>query len=68
MLVRATNGKSRPRRDEKVKISTVVQPKDLAAFFGRLADTSKAGMSALKRKKKKVRKNDKKQKKAPKTS
>lgn len=48
MLVRATNGKSKVDRSNKVKLSTVVQPDALDAFFARYADICKAGMTALK--------------------
>ncbi|KXX78539.1 Signal recognition particle subunit srp14 [Madurella mycetomatis] len=48
VLVRATNGKSKERRASKVKLSTVVQPDELEAFYARYADVCKAGMAALK--------------------
>ncbi|KAL6877248.1 signal recognition particle, SRP9/SRP14 subunit [Trichoderma longibrachiatum] len=51
VLVRATNGKS--KRDDaaragKEKLSVVVQPHELDAFYARYADVCKAGMAALK--------------------
>ncbi|KAK0713824.1 signal recognition particle, SRP9/SRP14 subunit [Lasiosphaeria miniovina] len=48
VLVRASNGKSKPRRADKVKLSTVVEPSDLDAFYGRYAEVCKSGMLALK--------------------
>ncbi|KAK0610501.1 signal recognition particle, SRP9/SRP14 subunit [Bombardia bombarda] len=50
VLIRATNGKSKQRRKEgaKLKVSTVVQPDELDAFYARYADACKAGMAALK--------------------
>ncbi|KAK1251370.1 hypothetical protein MKX07_006849 [Trichoderma sp. CBMAI-0711] len=51
VLVRTTNGKS--KRDDaaragKEKLSVVVQPHELDAFYARYADVCKAGMAALK--------------------
>ncbi|PTB62477.1 signal recognition particle, SRP9/SRP14 subunit [Trichoderma citrinoviride] len=49
VLVRATNGKSkRDARAGKEKLSVVVQPHELDAFYARYADVCKAGMAALK--------------------
>lgn len=48
VIVRATNGKSKKHRDIKVKISTIVEPDDMEAFYARYADICKAGMAALK--------------------
>ncbi|KAK4041002.1 signal recognition particle subunit srp14 [Parachaetomium inaequale] len=48
LLVRATNGKGKEHRAAKVKLSTVVQPDDLAGFYARYAEVCKAGMAALK--------------------
>ncbi|KAK7552529.1 signal recognition particle, SRP9/SRP14 subunit [Phyllosticta citricarpa] len=48
VIVRATDGKSKPRRGDKVKLSTLVQPDALDAFYARYADVCKAGMTALK--------------------
>lgn len=48
VLIRATNGKSKEKRAKKVKLSTVVNPDDLDAFYVRYADACKAGMTALK--------------------
>ncbi|PNY27252.1 Uncharacterized protein TCAP_02824 [Tolypocladium capitatum] len=48
VIVRASNGKSKRERDEKVNLCTVVQPQDLEDFYTRYADVCKAGMTALK--------------------
>lgn len=48
VIVRASNGKSKRERAEKVKLSTIVQPQDLEDFYTRYADVCKAGMTALK--------------------
>ncbi|KAK4236947.1 putative signal recognition particle 14kD protein [Achaetomium macrosporum] len=48
ILIRATNGKSKEHRAAKVKLSTVVQPQDLDAFYARYAEVCKVGMAALK--------------------
>ena len=69
ILIRASNNKSdkRPGTDreniDKIKISTVVQPDDLDAFFVRYAEACRAGMSGLKKRDKKKGKKDKKKKK-----
>lgn len=48
LLIRATNGKSGDKKSEKIKISTLVAPDDLEAFYARYADVCKTGMAALK--------------------
>ncbi|KAK4136200.1 signal recognition particle, SRP9/SRP14 subunit [Trichocladium antarcticum] len=48
ILVRATNGKSKPSRADKIKLSTVVRPDELEPFYARYAECCKAGMAALK--------------------
>ncbi|KAK3384746.1 signal recognition particle, SRP9/SRP14 subunit [Podospora didyma] len=48
VLIRAHNGKSKPKRGEKTKLSTVVNTDDLEAFYGKYAEVCKAGMLALK--------------------
>ncbi|TDZ27648.1 Signal recognition particle subunit srp14 [Colletotrichum trifolii] len=48
VLIRATNGKSTRHRDEKIKISTVVDADALEGFYARYADICKSGMAALK--------------------
>ncbi|KFA61360.1 hypothetical protein S40285_05862 [Stachybotrys chlorohalonatus IBT 40285] len=48
LVIHATNGKSKRDRSDKVKLTTVVQPDDLEAFYVRYADVCKLGMTALK--------------------
>ncbi|KAL6923790.1 hypothetical protein ACHAP8_001171 [Fusarium lateritium] len=48
LIIKATNGKGKRDRSKKVKLSTVVKPEDLEAFYVRYADVCKAGMTALK--------------------
>ncbi|KAF5706965.1 signal recognition particle subunit SRP14 [Fusarium globosum] len=48
LIIRATNGKGKKNRSSKAKLSTVVNPVDLDAFYVRYADVCKAGMTALK--------------------
>lgn len=63
IIVRATNGKSKDKRDRKVKLSTIVPPDRLEAFYARYADVCKGGMSALKPRDRSKRKKDKRNKK-----
>ena len=59
ILIRATNGKSKPHRKqgEKVKMSTVVEAAELVGFYARYAEVCKKGMEGLrKRDKKKAKK------------
>jgi signal recognition particle subunit SRP14 len=69
VLIRATNNSSskRPGTDrenvDKTKISTVVQPDQIDAFYMRYAEACKAGMSGLKKRDRKKGKKDKKKKK-----
>lgn len=65
LIVRATDGKStksdkKTKNKDKKKISTVVQPDDIEAFFARYADVCKAGMQSLKKRDRSKRKKDKK--------
>ncbi|KAF4549037.1 putative signal recognition particle 14kD protein [Elsinoe fawcettii] len=66
ILIRATDGKStvdkegKKKNKDKVKLSTVVQPDDLEAFYARYAETCKAGMTALKKRDRSKRKKTKK--------
>lgn len=48
VIIRATNGKSKRSKSEKVKLSTIVDADALDAFYARYADVCKAGMTALK--------------------
>lgn len=68
LIMRATDGKStendkKTKNTDKVKLSTVVQPDDLEAFFARYAETCKAGMQGLKKRDRSKRKKDKTKKK-----
>jgi len=49
ILIRATNGKSKEKRDTKIKLSTVVESDALDAFFVKYAEVCKLGMSGLKK-------------------
>ncbi|CAF9917809.1 MAG: hypothetical protein GOMPHAMPRED_001384 [Gomphillus americanus] len=49
ILIRATNGKSREKKGEKIKLSTIVQDSELDNFFTRYAELCKTGMSNLKK-------------------
>ncbi|KAK4184446.1 signal recognition particle 14kD protein-domain-containing protein [Podospora australis] len=48
VIIRATNGKSKEKRNRKVKLSTIVKPEELEGFYARYAECCKAGMAALK--------------------
>lgn len=48
IIIRATNGKSRERR-EKIKLSTIVEVDALEGFFAKYAEVCKLGMSGLKK-------------------
>ncbi|KAG8409606.1 hypothetical protein J3458_001096 [Metarhizium acridum] len=48
VLIRASNGKSKRNRSDKIKMSTIVEPHDLDSFYTRFADICKSGMVALK--------------------
>jgi signal recognition particle subunit SRP14 len=49
IIIRATNGKSKQKRDNKIKLSTVVEPEALEGFFVKYAEVCKLGMSGLKK-------------------
>lgn len=67
IIVRATDGKTRNqekvKNKQKVKLSTVVQPDDLEAFFSRYAVLCKAEFQGLKKRDRSKRKKAKKGKK-----
>jgi signal recognition particle subunit SRP14 len=68
LIVRATDGKStlddrKTKNPDKVKITTVVQPDQIDAFFARYAEVCKAGMQSLKKRDRSKRKRDKGKKK-----
>ncbi|KJZ72375.1 hypothetical protein HIM_08178 [Hirsutella minnesotensis 3608] len=48
VIIRASNGKSKRERSDKVKLSTIVEPQDLERFYVRYGEVCKAGMTALK--------------------
>jgi len=49
VIIRASNGKSKDKRKEKVKLSTVVESDALEGFFAKYAEVCKMGMSGLKK-------------------
>ncbi|KAL8950234.1 MAG: hypothetical protein Q9222_003723 [Ikaeria aurantiellina] len=63
ILIRASNGKCKDRRSEKIKISTIVQPDELEGFFTRYAEIMKAGTPMLKKRDRSGRKKAKAKKK-----
>ncbi|KAL6237663.1 signal recognition particle, SRP14 subunit [Aspergillus navahoensis] len=69
ILIRASDGntnapnpkthpdiKGKKTKETKVKISTVVQPGELEAFYARYAEVCKAGMTGLKKRDRKLKK------------
>ncbi|KAF4121565.1 signal recognition particle subunit SRP14 [Geosmithia morbida] len=48
LVIRASNGKSKRNRSDKINVSTIVKPDELEVFYARYADVCKAGMTALK--------------------
>ena len=63
MLIRATNGKWKEEKKDKIKISTVVQADELERFFVKYAEVWKAGTSGLKKRDRSGRKKGKAKKK-----
>lgn len=49
ILVRATDGKSKEHRADKIKLSTIVEADQLERFFVRYAEVCKGGMQGLKK-------------------
>ncbi|TVY22007.1 Signal recognition particle subunit srp14 [Lachnellula arida] len=49
LIIRATNGKSKEKRDKKVKLSTIVEADALEGFFAKYAEVCKTRMSGLKK-------------------
>jgi signal recognition particle subunit SRP14 len=49
LIIRATNGKSKEKRDKKIKLSTIVEADVLEGFFAKYAEVCKSGMSGLKK-------------------
>ncbi|KAI1438188.1 signal recognition particle 14kD protein [Xylaria sp. CBS 124048] len=66
ILIRATNGKGKEDRKagKKIKLSTVVDPEALPAFFERYAEICKLGMGSLKPRDRSKRKGKAKKRKA----
>ncbi|KAL8827008.1 MAG: hypothetical protein Q9170_007182 [Blastenia crenularia] len=63
VLIRASNGKSKEHRKDKIKLSTIVQPDELDGFFTKYAEIMKAGTTALKKRDRSGRKKAKAKKK-----
>ncbi|KAK5114442.1 hypothetical protein LTR62_002377 [Meristemomyces frigidus] len=73
IIIRATDGKThklgaagakdKTKNAEKVRLSTVVQPEEIEAFFTRYAEVCKMGMQSLKKRNRTKRKKDKGKKK-----
>lgn len=68
LIVRATDGEStkadmKTKNPDKIKLSTVVQPDEMAAFFARYAEVCRAGMQSLKKRDRSKRKKEKSKKK-----
>ncbi|MCJ1297355.1 hypothetical protein MMC08_000141 [Hypocenomyce scalaris] len=59
VLIRATNGKSKEHKKDKIKLATIVQPDDLERFFVRYAEVCRTGMQALKKRDRSGRKKGK---------
>jgi signal recognition particle subunit SRP14 len=49
IIIRATNGKSKEKIKEKVKLSTTVEVDALEGFYAKYAEICKLGMSGLKK-------------------
>ena len=49
IIMRATNGNSKDKGREKIKLSTVVEPQALEAFYARYAEVCKTGMQGLRK-------------------
>jgi len=49
IIIRATNGNSKAKRDKKVKLSTIVEVDSLEGFYAKYAEVCKLGMSGLKK-------------------
>ncbi|CAK7245900.1 MAG: hypothetical protein STHCBS139747_007505 [Sporothrix thermara] len=64
LIIRATNGKSKKHRKDKIRLTTTVDPNNLEAFYARYAETCKAGMTLLKPRDKSKKKAKAKKKKA----
>lgn len=56
IIVRATDGNGKRGKSTKTKLSTIVKPEEMEAFFTRYAEVCKAGMSSLKKRDRRGRK------------
>ncbi|KAI0836118.1 signal recognition particle 14kD protein [Hypoxylon sp. FL0890] len=63
VVIKATNARGKERRQDKVKLRTVVEPDSLPAFFEKYAEVCKAGMTTLKPRDRSKRKGKAKKKK-----
>ncbi|KAI2602981.1 signal recognition particle, SRP9/SRP14 subunit [Hypoxylon fragiforme] len=68
VLIRATNSKGKKRREDKIKLSTVVEPESLSVFFEKYAEVCKSGMTSLKPRDRSKRKGKAKKKKGTATA
>ncbi|KJR79896.1 signal recognition particle subunit SRP14 [Sporothrix schenckii 1099-18] len=68
LIIRATNGKSKKHRKEKIRLTTTVAPDALTGFYARYAETCKAGMTLLKPRDKSKKKAKAKKKKSTTTT
>lgn len=59
VIIRASNGKWKEEKPDKIKLSTIVQPDGLESFYIRYAEICKVGMQALKKRDRSKRKKDK---------
>ena len=59
VIIRASNGKWKEEKQDKIKLSTIVSPDALEGFYVRYADICKSGMQALKKRDRSKRKKDK---------
>lgn len=56
IIVRATDGNGKRGKSAKIKLSTVVKPEEMEAFFTKYAEVCKTGMSSLKKRDRRGRK------------
>jgi signal recognition particle subunit SRP14 len=75
IIIRATNGNPKTKKGDRwvvskqsaskrIKLSTVVNPEDLDAFYAKYAEVCKAGMGALKKRDRSKRKKKERKKKS----
>ncbi|CAK7274333.1 hypothetical protein SEPCBS119000_006114 [Sporothrix epigloea] len=68
LIIRASNGKSKGHRKDKIRLATKVSPDGIEAFYMRYAETCKVGMTLLKPRDKSKKKAKAKKKKAATTT